>query len=775
MRQKSSANSLLSILRMQRIIINVLFVLLLCVAVSSCRVARYMPDGEAVVSRVEIRVDGVPSQDNQLRMAILQRPYRRTFGFLPISAWVWHPDNTTAWHRMRQRLGTAPAIYEEEKTNRTDRTLQRVMEQQGYLDAVATHHTRIRNGKATVRYDIRSGRPRRLAALSYISADTTLQQIVDQTASSRLLQSGQLLDRSRLESERERITALLRERGYWDFNKEDVSFLADTLAGSEEVDLTCVLRDGHEPWRIRQVHFITNYDMLASSADSSSTPSFTRPMDQPGYDVTWSGEHGYLRDRVLIRNSHVLPGMLYSERAIRNTYASLSRLHILRYVNVRVEPVTDSNHELDCYIFLSPLSNHAVQFEIDGTNTAGDLGFALGATYQHRNIFHGSEAFTTHLKGSYEALSGNVEKLVNDNYQEYSAEFSIDFPQFLFPFINDETRRKSLATTLVKASLSRQRRPEYNRNVAQAVVGYKWSTANASIRHVWDVINLSYVYLPQQSATFEELVRNLGPIIYSSYTNHFIFGMDYTIYMGNNTLTTGRTQQTTRDLWYLRINPEISGNLLGGLCQSLHAPQTSEGRYEILGQPFEQYARFDADWSYSHYMTDRSRLALHLAGGVAVPYGNSDVMPFEKRYYSGGANSVRGWSVRELGPGRYATGSSAFNYFNQCGDVRLDASVELRTRLFWKFESAFFLDAGNVWTIKDYENQEGGRFTSSFYKEIAASWGIGLRVVTDFVILRLDWGFKGYDPSADADEAWSLPHPFRSNHNTLHFAVGYPF
>ena len=759
---------------MQRFYI-ILFVLFLSMTVASCRVAKHVADGDAVVSRVVIRVDGVPSQDNQLRMAILQRPYRRTFGFLPISAWVWHPDTLTSWHRMRQRLGTAPAIFDEETTDRTDRALQRVMQQQGYLDAVASHRVRIRNGKALVTYDIKSGRPRRLASLTYVSADTTLQRLIDETLSARLLQTGQLLDRSRLESERERITALFRERGYWDFDKEDVSFLADTLAGSEDVDLTCVLQDGHKPWRIRQVHFITNYNVLSTQRDSATLQSQTRPLEQPGYDVTWSGEHCYLRDRVLIRNSHVLPGMLYSERAVRNTYASLSRLHILRYVNVRVEPVPGDGQELDCFIQLTPLSNHAVQFEIDGTNTAGDLGFALGATYQHRNIFHGSEAFTTHLKGSYEALSGNVEKLVNDNYQEYAAEFSVDFPQFLFPFIKDETRRKSLATTLVKASLSRQSRPEYNRNVASAVIGYKWSTANSTIRHVWDVLNISYVYLPEQSETFKSLVQNLGPIIYSSYTDHFIFGMDYTIYMGNNTLTTGRTQQTTRDLWYLRLNPEISGSLLSAVCNSVRAGQTSEGRYEIFGQPFEQYARFDADWSYSHYMTDRSRLALHMAGGVAVPYGNSDVMPFEKRYYSGGANSVRGWSVRELGPGKYASAGSAYNYFNQCGDVRLDASLELRTRLFWKFESAFFVDAGNVWTIKEYENQEGGQFTSNFYKEIAASWGLGLRVVTDFVILRLDWGFKAFDPSSDADESWALPHPFRSSHNTLHFAVGYPF
>ena len=153
---------------MQRFYI-ILFVLFLSMTVTSCRVAKHVADGDAVVSRVVIRVDGVPSQDNQLRMAILQRPYRRTFGFLPISAWVWHPDTLTSWHRMRQRLGTAPAIFDEETTDRTDRALQRVMQQQGYLDAVASHRVRIRNGKALVTYDIKSGRPRRLASIAYMS------------------------------------------------------------------------------------------------------------------------------------------------------------------------------------------------------------------------------------------------------------------------------------------------------------------------------------------------------------------------------------------------------------------------------------------------------------------------------------------------------------------------------------------------------------------------------------------------------------------------------
>lgn len=772
---------------MQRSVVRLLFLLLLCVSVTGCRVARHIAPGEAVVSRVYYRVNNEPVKDNQLKMALLQKPYRRTFGFLPVSTWIWHPDTLSAWHRLRGRLGTAPVIYDEARTHRTDLAMQRVMLQKGYLDATVSHQTEIRKGKAYVTYLINSGTPRHLASLHYQASDSVLQQLIEADEPQRLLSVGQLLDRQCMENERQRITAMMREHGYWDFDKNHVSYLADTLAGSNEVDLTCLIRSQARPWRIRQVHFITNYNMLAQSNDSttstqSETPVTRREMEWPGYDITYTGSQCYLRDRVLVRNSYVLPGMLYSERAIRNTYAAMSRLHILRYVNVRVEPVEasfqpESGDEglLDCYIYLTPLANQAIQFEVDGTNTAGDLGFALGLSYQQRNAFRGSEAFTTHLRGSYEALSGNVENLVNRNYQEYAAEASIDFPQFLFPFISDDRRRKSRASSLVKASFSRQSRPEYSRYVAQGVFGYTWSSQLASARHSWNVIDLSYVYLPSQSEAFQQVVENLGPLIYSSYSSHFILGMDYTLHMGNNTLGTGRQQQTTHDLWYLRVNPEIAGNVLSGISAMLLGPSGEGKRHEIFGQPFEQYARFDIDWSYSHYLTDRSRLALHGAGGVAVPFGNSSVMPFEKRYYSGGANSVRGWSVRELGPGRYASQGSNFNYFNQCGDIRMDASVELRTRLVGGLESALFVDAGNVWTIRDYENQVGGRFTSQFYQQIATAWGVGLRLISDFMILRLDWGFKAYDPSSNADERWALPHPFRSNHNTLHFAVGYPF
>ena len=743
------------------------------------------------MSRVYIEEAGRRTWDSRLRMAIIQKPYHRTFGFLPVSAWIWHNDTTQGFHRWRNRVGTAPTVYDEAMTLRTEAAMGRVLEQQGYLNVAVTHTTRTRRRKTEVTYRLERGAAHRITSLRYEVEDDSLRRIVLSDAASvhTLLHEGDLLDREVLERERTRLTLLMRNHGYWDFNKEHVRYLADTLANEQDVDLTLMVGGKHRPYRFGRVRFVTDFDLMASRQDSTARNVSLRPLaDAPeGYEIQYEGERCYLRDRTLLENCYVRPGARYTERALTETYEALCRLHLLRYVNLRVEPrrgddtnlpdgETSDAEVLDCNIYLTPRNPHTVQFEVDGTNTAGDLGFALALTYQHRNAFRGSETYTASVKGGYESLSGNLAGLVNDNYTEYSVDNSLDFPKFLFPFLDDETRRRSRATTAVTAGYSYQKRPEYTRIITQGTFSYKWLTAGARRRHQWDVFNLSYLYLPKKSDAFLDIVQHLGPISYSSYQSHMIASMDYSLTLTNTPTEAQRRQATSgRHVWALRLHPEVAGNLLQGLGHALSLGQ-EDGRYVLFSQPFEQYARMDVDWTYSRYLTDRSRLAFHLAGGVAVPYGNSEVMPFEKRYYAGGANSVRGWSVRQLGPGRYHNErTGALDYFNQCGDVRLDASVELRSRLVWNFEFAAFLDGGNIWTLRPYESQAGGAIGSDFYRQIAAAWGVGLRLVTDFVVLRLDLGFKAYDPAEQGDAAWRIKHPLSAHNRTLHFAVGYPF
>lgn len=723
------------------------------------------------MSKVNINVDGKASSNNSLKMAVQQKAYHRTFGFLPLAALIWHNETDTPFHRWRNKVGSEPLSYDEEKTLSTERSMLRTLSAQGYLHSKISHQVTAHNRKATVTYNIDRGLPKIVNEIKYLVEDPNLEVLVINERSKCTVAKNDLLDRNRLEEERNRLTTLMRENGFWDFNKDDVSFIADTLKNRQEVDLTILVSGMHEQYTFGQVHFVTNFNILTNNA---STEEVTKREINSGYDIQYEDKKCYLRDNTLIENCYIVPGRTYTESAVRNTYSAYSRLHLLKYTNIRLEPTADNM--LDVYVYTSPQNENAIQFELDGTNTSGDLGVAGALTYQQRNLFRGSETYSLALRGGYESLTGNVAGLVNDNYSEYSIENTLDIPKFIIPFLSDETKRRNKATTQVNATFSYQTRPEYTRYITNLGFSYKWQSSG-NIRHTWDVLDLSYVYLPKRSESFIEIIEQAGPISYSSYSSHLIMSMGYNLYLTNQrVVSTQSRSDAMRDIWSLRMNAEIAGNLLWAFSKLANIQKDENDNYNIFGLPFEQYARFDTDWSYSKYLTDRSRLAFHLAGGIAVPYGNSKTVPFEKRYYAGGANSVRGWSVRRLGPGNYGNPKKTnLDYFNQCGDVRLDAAVELRSKLFWKFEFASFLDAGNVWTIKDYTSQPGGKFDVEFYKNLAASVGVGIRMITDFVVIRLDAGFKAYNPYYSGSDAWTIKKIYKSENRAIHFAVGYPF
>lgn len=253
--------------------------------------------------------------------------------------------------------------------------------------------------------------------------------------------------------------------------------------------------------------------------------------------------------------------------------------------------------------------------------------------------------------------------------------------------------------------------------------------------------------------------------------------MGYSTFLTNKTTTApipGVTQQQRDLIWTFRGSAEIAGNLLYGISNAI-GQKKSDGAYKIFGTAYSQYAKAEADYMIAKRLSERLTLAFHAGAGIAVPYGNSSMVPFEKRFYSGGANSVRGWGVRTLGPGRYDARNDVNDFIRQCGDIRLDLNVELRMKLFWVLEGAAFIDAGNVWTIRNYETQPGGQFRfKSFYKELGWAYGLGLRLDFTYFVLRFDLGMKAYNPAMN-QEPWPLIHPKWSRDATFHFSVGYPF
>jgi hypothetical protein len=383
---------------------------------------------------------------------------------------------------------------------------------------------------------------------------------------------------------------------------------------------------------------------------------------------------------------------------------------------------------------------------------------------------------TAKFRTAYESLSGNFDGIINDRYTEYATEIGVTLPKFVSPFLSKEFKRRMKATTEFAVSFNYQERPEYTRIIAGAAWKYKWNNRQNTVRRTFDLLDINYVYLPNSTIDFIDQIAPSNPLLRYSYEDHFIMKMGYTYYRTNKRIatTTLRKYVLQPSIYTLRTSVETAGNVLYGLSSAL-GQKREDGAYKLFDIQYSQYVKGEIDYTYTRNFDTRNSIAFHTGFGVGVPYGNSSMLPFEKRFYAGGANGVRGWSVRTLGPGNYDARNSVTDFINQCGDIRLDMSVEYRAKLFWVFEGALFVDAGNVWTIRNYENQPGGKFKfNSFYNEIAMAYGAGLRLDFSYFLLRLDLGMKAYNP-AKSEERWPIASPRWKRDATFHFAVGYPF
>ena len=386
--------------------------------------------------------------------------------------------------------------------------------------------------------------------------------------------------------------------------------------------------------------------------------------------------------------------------------------------------------------------------------------------YQHRNLFKGSEVFSAKVRGAYEALSKSS---AGGNYWELGAETSVLFPRFLFPFVSENFKRKVRASTELKVSYSIQTRPEYRRAILSGGWSYIWQErSNTQARHVFKLLDIDYVHLPKIDHDFEESLPNSTRIY--NFTDQFVVGSGYTY-----SFTNYNPQNRLRNTHSLRVSFEMAGNLLYAFSKMTQAKKDKDGLYNLFGINYAQFVKGDVDFSKSIVLDSRNKIAFHVGVGVGYPYGNAKILPFERTYFSGGANSVRGWSVRTLGPGGMLA-DSVKSFADQVGDIRLDLNLEYRTKMFWKFELAAYVDAGNVWTMRpDKERKDGNFDFSRFYKEIAVSYGLGLRLDFDFFLIRFDTGMKAYNPMERGKDRWAILKPNLKNNFAWHFAVGYPF
>lgn len=763
-------------------------------ALWACSSVKHVPDGKYLLDKVDITVDSpdeIATED--LQYFLRQTPNHKVLGFarLQLATYSLSGADSARWYnRWLRRIGQAPVIYDSALTVASARQLRTAMINRGYMDATVEIDT-VANGdkRMEVEYKIHTGEPHYIASVAYDIPDTAIRRLVMADSAALLkLSSGSIFDRNRLDEMRAGITSELRNHGYYDFNKDNITFIADTTAGSKAIDLTLMLRspkagasadstDNYRRYDIRKVVFVTNYDPKLGGEYARNNA-----VDTVEYkDITvLYGKDRYLKPQTLEEKCYIRPGFPYDAEDVDRTYAALSQLGIAKFINIEMVPAgtVDGVTWMDAYVLMSRNRKQAISVEVDGTNSEGDFGFGVGVTYQHRDLARGSELLTAKVRTSYEALSGNFDGLVNNRYTEYAGEVGISFPKFMAPLLHRSFTRHIRANTEFAVSFNYQERPEYTRIIAGAAWKYNWTRKNYNFnsRQNFDFIDINYVKLPRSTINFLDSVAPTNPLLRYSYEDHFIMRMGYTYYRTNRRTPTATLNAFAiqPSVTTLRASVEIAGNVLYAISNII-GQKRQDGAYKIFGIQYAQYVKGEADYTYTRNFNSRNALAFHVGAGIAYPYGNSSMVPFEKRFYAGGANGVRGWGVRTLGPGAYDSKNSVTDFINQCGDIRLDLSLEYRAKLFWVFEGALFIDAGNIWTIKNYVNQPGGEFRfDRFYRQIAAAYGLGIRMDFTYFLLRFDLGLKAHNPAMN-QEPWPILHPKWSRDANFHFSVGYPF
>lgn len=728
-----------------------------------CNTTKFVPQGEYLLNKANIKVeDNKDVAVSSLKNYLQQKQNTEILGFWKLQLGIYNtsPLDTTKWvSRNARKIGEAPVIYSPELTDRSIAQLHKAMQNKGYFRAQVDTTMRVKDRKIDITYHIQAGKPYTIRRYNVDFQQEELQQVA-QNQRTALIREGMQFDVDMLNQERQRITSAMRRNGCFYFEEDYIRFIADSTRGREQVDLTVCMHDYFyqltpaqqeqvfRHYKIAHVHFHIDYEIGRAPEGERMRASM-----KGDYEFTWVGDK-LLRENVLIRNCPIQPGDMYNEARVERAYSSLNQLAPIKYVDISFDSI--SENELDCHIVLSRSKLNTISVEAEGTYSAGDWGVAVGAGYANRNLFKGAEEFTIDGRTSYEWRQNGGRAI------EAKASTGLKFPN-------------SLAIDL---NYNYQNRPEeYTRSIFGAGLQYQFRQRSLRLQHQFRFVDINYVYLPWISDAFRDQFLQSTNILKYSYESHFIVGWGYS---GN--YSSFNSRQPFRSYSNINYNVETAGNLMQGLAQICNFPTDEDGKYTLFNTRFAQFAKADVSFTYNQIFNESHRLVYHADFGVAVPYGNSQAVPFEKRYFAGGSNSVRGWTARSLGPGGYRGSGSLIDFNNQSGDIRMNLSMEYRAKVWSIIELAAFLDAGNIWTIFDYETQPHGQFRwKEFYKQIALAYGVGLRLDFSIFVFRIDFGVKLYDPSRLYDQwagtQWrTVPNGLNWKEDmSFHFAIGYPF
>ena len=725
------------------------------------------------------------------------KTYRKYRKYVEKDSFYTPKQKIFSWALFWQGIGEKPVIYDKSQCVKSLEQIRLYMQTKGFYEATVSYSDKERRHKTYVTYDIKAGTPIRFRNITYVMDDDTISKYVLLDTAASLIKPGGILDVNVLQDERTRISNSLKQIGYYNFRKDYIEYTIDTLIGDHQADLTLeilpvTMESGktakHRRFYISNINIYPNYDATQEMHDHDAYYDNMRTAYMRSFFPGVQGHRGLMtfhyqpdtfrvKPRMIMREIFMRSGDLYDQRNVNDTYRHLSAFNVFKIVEVNFDDHTSSKDSLNCNIFLTPSKPQEIVYGVGATNSSGNIGASFSNSYRHKNIFNGAESLDLRFLMAWESqTSFNGEQNAFDlNTQEYGLEARLYFPRMLAPLRLRMWSREKTPRTNISFLLNYRRRPDYTRSMVNFNLNYQF-TRNKYFSSTVTPVRLSAINISNADQAFLDWLDRL--FIKDSYQDHFILGSGYSIVFNNQ--AAGK-----RSYHYLKVNLSWAGNLLTLASRALKRDKNENGSYDapLLHTTYAQFVKTDLD--YRHYLrTIGSNILVFRAfAGLGIPYGNITFMPFTEQYFSGGANSLRAWQIRSVGPGSFDNAEAAginAKYPNMTTDMKLEANLEYRFKLFWVVEGAWFFDAGNIWSINRDDKREGGDFdVERFYKEIAVGSGLGLRLDFDFFLFRADFGLKLRDPSLKDGERWLAKndHSFmlRGSNWAFSLGIGYPF
>ncbi|HZW76804.1 MAG TPA: BamA/TamA family outer membrane protein [Flavobacteriaceae bacterium] len=753
---------------------NISVVLLILIfGLQSCSIRKYIPEDERLYTGAKITMesDSVIDKQKQLKSvleeALRPKPNKKILGMRPGLYFYYKMQQEKPGFINRflyKKIGEKPVYQSDVKPFEVQEILINRLDNRGFFYSSSKYewHENDKKKEASISYDLRIPTPYRMEKYKVDSMPNPIYPEIKQSVQESKMTSGMRFDLANMKMERERIDRDLKMKGYYNFNPNFLIFEADTNQyDAKKFDLFLRLKEevpekSVVPYRISKINIYANYD-----AEDTITRDKVRFNEKNYINSSDYFKPKYLDPFVVIKE-----GQYYSPEDSRNTARRIATIGAYKFVNIqykeRDSALTDSLGFLEADIYLSPLNKRAVRAELQAVTKSNNFaGPGLALTYSNRNLFRGGETLNTTGKFGYEFQAGGGGR-GGRNSIELGLRNELIFPRVLFPVkINTDFFKYDIPKTKIGAEVNYLSRTNmYALLSATGNFGYVWQ-ASKYVTHEITPISINYTRRVRSSKEFDSILDR-NPFLKRSFEQQFITGGQYS-FTYNGMINTRKKHQ-----FFFNGNIDIAGNSL-----SLIGKEDENGKKQVFSTEFAQYAKADVDFRYHWNFGKEQVLAARLFGGYGLPYGNSDVMPFVKQYYSGGPYSVRAFRIRALGPGTYRDDENIHsNYYDRTGNIRLEGNIEYRFPIWSFLKGAVFTDVGNIWNSKGNEEYDyKDKFTKNFINELGMGAGVGLRVDVQGFVIRFDFATPFHDPAQDKEERYKI----RWKETVFNFGIGYPF